>query len=84
MHCEGLPVELTRSEFDILERLTSRPGHVLNRDDLLACVKGGQTEALDRAIDTHVSNLRRKLERNPREPQYIKTVWGVGYRFEEA
>ncbi|NJO13313.1 MAG: response regulator transcription factor [Gammaproteobacteria bacterium] len=78
----GMPVELTRSEFDILERLTDRPGHVLTRDDLLSCVKGGQTEALDRAVDTHVSNLRRKLEDNPREPRYIKTVWGVGYRFE--
>lgn len=74
-------IELTRSEFDILDRLTQRPGSVLTREQLLACVKGGETEAFDRAIDTHISNLRHKLEDDPKAPQRLITVWGVGYKF---
>lgn len=78
----GKPVDLTRSEFDILVRLTENPGRVLSREQLLDSVRGGETEAFDRAIDTHISNLRQKIERNPRTPQRLKTVWGLGYKFE--
>jgi DNA-binding response OmpR family regulator len=74
-------VELTRSEFDILDRLTRNPGAVLSREQLLACIKGGETEAFDRAVDTHISNLRQKLEDDPKNPKRLKTVWGVGYKF---
>ena len=77
----GEAIELTRSEFDILDRLTRHPGSVLTREQLLACVRGGETEAFDRAVDTHISNLRQKLEIDPKSPQRLKTVWGVGYKF---
>ena len=77
----GEAIELTRSEFDILDRLTRHPGSVLTREQLLACIRGGETEAFDRAVDTHISNLRQKLEIDPKSPQRLKTVWGVGYKF---
>ena len=47
-------------------------------------MQGGETDAFDRAVDTHISNLRRKLGDDPREPVFVRTVWGVGYRFEAA
>ena len=75
-------IELTRSEFDLLARLTAEPGRVFSREDLLASVQGGGTEAFDRAVDTHISNLRRKIESDAKVPRYLKTVWGVGYRFD--
>ena len=81
---EGTPIELTRSEFDILDRLTKRPGRVFSRDELLQQVRGGETEAVDRAVDTHISNLRVKIEADPKNPKFIETVWGVGYRWAGA
>jgi two-component system phosphate regulon response regulator OmpR len=79
----GRAIDVTRSEFDLLLRLMSEPGRVFSRDQLLDCVKGGETDAFDRAVDTHISNLRRKIESDPKAPAMIKTVWGVGYRFEK-
>ncbi|WP_428267872.1 response regulator [Haliangium sp.] len=81
VHRDGAAVELTRSEFDILDLLTRHPGQVFSRDRLLQQIRGGETEALDRAVDTHISNLRRKLEADPKKPEYITTVWGLGYRW---
>jgi DNA-binding response OmpR family regulator len=81
---DGRAIELTRSEFDLFDRLTSDPGRVFTRESLLECVLGGETGAWDRAIDTHVSNLRRKIECDPKAPRYLKTVWGVGYRFDAS
>ncbi|MDE1150450.1 MAG: response regulator transcription factor [Azospirillaceae bacterium] len=78
----GRPLDLTRTEFDLLARLAAEPGRVFNRDLLLDCVRGGETDAFDRAVDTHISNLRRKIGDDPRTPAFIKTVWGVGYRFD--
>lgn len=78
----GNAMNLTRSEFDILVRLTENPGRVLSREQLLHSVRGGETEAFDRAIDTHISNLRQKIESDPQSPQRLKTVWGLGYKFE--
>jgi two-component system phosphate regulon response regulator OmpR len=75
-------IDLTRSEFDMLLRLTSEPGRVFSREHLLASVQGGDTDAFDRAVDTHISNLRRKIEPDPKAPRYLKTVWGIGYRFD--
>ena len=80
----GRRLELTRSEFDLMARLTGDPGRVFTREQLLECVQGGETDAFDRAVDTHISNLRRKLGDDPREPVFVRTVWGVGYRFEAA
>lgn len=80
---DGVPIELTRSELDILERLTRSPGRVFRRDELLQEIRGGETEAYDRAVDSHISNLRAKIEDDPKKPRCIKTVWGVGYRWEE-
>ena len=74
-------VELTRTEFDLLERLTRWPGRVFTREELLDAVRGGETEAFDRAVDRHVSNLRAKIEEDPRKPAFLQTVWGVGYRW---
>jgi len=73
-------VELTPSEFDLLAALMSVPGRVFSRLDLLDILQGVRYEGYERTIDTHVKNLRKKLER-PDAPEYIETVYGVGYRF---
>lgn len=80
----GSPVETTATEFDLLATLAAQPGRVFTRNQLLDAVKGVSFESYERAIDTHVKNLRRKLERDPRRPMYITTVYGVGYRFADA
>ncbi len=77
----GQPVELTRTEFKLLQALMNHPGHTLSRDELLEQVMGHTYQGLGRALDTHVRNLRRKIEPNPDEPTYIQTVYGIGYRF---
>ena len=74
-------VELTPSEFDILTALMSSPGRVYSRLDLLDIIQGIRYEGYERTIDTHVKNLRSKIEKTPRSPKYIETVYGVGYRF---
>ena len=70
---------LTTYEFELLAALARAAGRVLSREQLLDALKGTEYEAFDRSIDVHVSKLRAKLETNPREPRYIKTVRGVGY-----
>ncbi len=77
----GSAVELTPTEFDLLAYLAHHPGQVFTRLQLLREVQGYTYDAFARTIDTHVKNLRRKIEQNPREPHYIITVHGVGYRF---
>lgn len=74
---------LTPTEFKILHLLASRPGVVFSRLQLLQQALGEEYLYYERSIDTHVSNLRKKLEDNPGEPKYILTVFGVGYRFGE-
>jgi DNA-binding response OmpR family regulator len=74
-------VDLTPSEFDLLAALMSAPGRVFSRLDLLDRIQGTAYEGYERTIDVHVKNLRAKIEPNPREPRYIETVYGVGYRF---
>ena len=73
-------VELTRTEFNLLEAFLSNPGYTLTRDDLLEKAVGYAYEGLGRALDTHIRNLRRKIEPDPDSPTYIQTVYGVGYR----
>ena len=74
-------VNLTPSEFDILAVLMSAPGRVFSRPDLLTQLQGSAFEGVERNIDVHVSNLRAKIEPDPRQPRYVETVFGVGYRF---
>jgi DNA-binding response OmpR family regulator len=77
----GRPVDLTTTEFELLATLARRPGRIFTRSQLLDALRGASFESYERAIDTHVKNLRRKLEPDPRSPRYILTVYGVGYRF---
>jgi DNA-binding response OmpR family regulator len=74
-------VDLTPSEFDILAALMSAPGRTFSRLDLLDRIQGTAYEGYERTIDVHIKNLRGKIEPDSRSPRYIKTVYGVGYRF---
>jgi two-component system, OmpR family, response regulator len=80
---DGKAVQLTYVEFELLRALARRPGRVFSRQALLEALWGGSDYREPRTIDVHVRHLREKLERDPREPQYILTVRGVGYRFRE-
>lgn len=77
---DGAPVELTRTEFKLLQMLMAHPGHTLARDELLEKVMGYAYEGMGRTLDTHIRNLRKKIEADPDQPAYIQTVYGVGYR----
>jgi len=77
----GCEVKLTRAEFDILAALSSRPGQVLSRDQLLDAVSGRSAGAYDRSIDNLVARLRRKIESDVARPRLILTVRGAGYKF---
>lgn len=76
----GASIEVTKSEFDLLAALASRPGRVFSRFELVTKVQGFDYEGYDRTIDAHVKNLRRKLGDDPRDPRFIVTVTGVGYK----
>ncbi len=76
-------IELTPTEFELLATLIARPGRVFTRVELLDRLQGQSFAAFERAIDVHIKNLRAKIEPDPREPQYIETVFGVGYRMRE-
>ena len=78
---DGLSISLSTAEFDLLKVFLERPQRVLSRDQLLDLARGREAQAFDRAIDTQVSRLRRKLERDAKNPELIKTVWGGGYLF---
>ena len=77
----GVDVELTAIEFKILLSLISNPNLVLSRDQLISIALGHEYEGYDRTIDTHIKNIRHKIENNPKEPNYIQTVYGAGYKF---
>lgn len=76
----GQRIDLTPNEFGILQVLIARPGRVFTRMELLDQVQGEAYAAYERTVDVHVKNLRAKLESDPRNPDYIETVYGVGYR----
>jgi DNA-binding response OmpR family regulator len=80
----GRAVELTPTEFQLLTAMARQPGRIFTRAQLLDAVRGVAFESYERAIDTHVKNLRRKLEPDPRSPRYLLTTFGVGYRFAET
>ena len=77
----GRSIDLTPTEFGLLATLARRPGRIFTRSQLLDAVRGVAFESYERSIDAHVKNLRRKIEPIPREPRYVLTVHGVGYRF---
>ncbi|MCB0093515.1 MAG: response regulator transcription factor [Caldilineaceae bacterium] len=74
------PVDLTRTEFTLLHLLMANPGHTFTRDELLEKSMGYAYEGMGRTLDTHMSNLRKKIEPDPSKPIYIQTVYGIGYR----
>jgi two-component system, OmpR family, phosphate regulon response regulator OmpR len=78
---EGELIPLSSSEFQLLRVFAANPKRPMSRDHLLEKLKGRDHEATDRSLDVLVLRLRRKLEDDPREPRYIRTVWGVGYVF---
>ncbi|MDI3280022.1 MAG: response regulator transcription factor [Bacillota bacterium] len=78
----GREVNLTPTEFKLLTVLSRYPGRVLTRSQLTQQVQGYDYEGYDRTIDVHIKNLRQKIEPEPENPRYIKTVYGVGYKFE--
>ena len=77
----GQGVDLTPSEFDLLAAFLSEPGRVFSRMDLLEQIQGDAYDGYERTIDVHIRNLRTKIEPDSRNPRYIQTVYGVGYRF---
>lgn len=77
----GTPVDLTPTEFQLLATLARQPGRIFSREQLLQAIHGVAFDGYDRSMDSHVKNLRRKIEPNPRQPRYVQTVYGVGYRF---
>ena len=80
---DGKVIELTAKEFDLLYLFASNPGRAYSRDNLLDLVWGYQYEGYSHTVNSHINRLRTKIEKNPSEPIYIKTVWGMGYRFTE-
>src|SRR5581483_1989352 len=80
----GDEVELTFVEFEILSALAHAPGRVFTRDMLLANVWGDSAYRDPRTIDVHIRHLREKVERDPKDPEYLFTVRGVGYRFRDT
>ncbi len=77
----GERVDLTPSEFGLLETLMSAPGRIFSRLELLERLQGNVYDGYERTIDVHIRNLRTKIEPNPRNPRYVETVYGAGYRF---
>jgi DNA-binding response OmpR family regulator len=80
----GTLIDLTTTEFQLLASLAGHPGRVFTRAQLLDAVRGTEIESFERAIDAHVKNVRRKLERDPHRPRYVLTVYGIGYKFADA
>ncbi len=77
----GETIRLTRTEFNVLAILAQHPGQTFTRAQLLDRLHGVVYDGFDRSVDAHVKNLRRKLEPDPAEPRYVRTVYGVGYKF---
>jgi DNA-binding response OmpR family regulator len=76
-------VDLTAKEFDLLALFAKNPGRIYKRENLLDLVWGYQYSGYDHTVNSHINRLRNKIEKDPANPRYIKTLWGVGYRFSE-
>ena len=74
-------VALSRAEFDLLDMLVHHPNRALSRDFIMENLRGNERDPYDRSIDVRVTRLRHKIEEDPASPQYVRTVWGVGYQF---
>jgi two-component system alkaline phosphatase synthesis response regulator PhoP len=83
LEVDGQSVELTRTEFNLLRVLMEKSGYVFTRSELISRGLGSDYEGTDRTLDSHIRNLRKKIEPDPKAPTYIQTVYGVGYRMEE-
>ena len=81
---DGREAELTPTEFNLLRVLMQQAGYVFTRAELISKGLGADYEGLDRTLDSHIRNLRAKIEADPKHPKYVHTVFGVGYRLEEA
>ena len=80
VHVRDTAVELTPTEFSLLQTLMESPGYVFTRTELMDRALGYDYSGVDRMLDSHIKNLRRKIEADPRKPQLVRTVYGVGYR----
>ncbi len=80
---DGRAVETTPTEFALLRALMENPNHAFTRDELIEKALGYSYEGLDRTVDSHIKNLRKKIEGDPSRPEYIETVFGVGYRMRD-
>lgn len=80
---DGDTLDLTNKEFDLLLLFAQHPGKAFSRQELLEEVWGYQYSGYSHTVNTHINRLRNKIEGDPSDPQYVKTVWGVGYRFAE-
>lgn len=77
----GKPVAMTTTEFDLLTLFAGRPGETLNRDQISLHLRGTEWEAVSRSVDAVMSRLRQKLEDDPKQPRFFRTIWGTGYMF---
>jgi DNA-binding response OmpR family regulator len=78
---DGVVLSLTPNEYKILITLMSRPAKIFTRDEIIERIKGDDYEGFDRAVDTHIKNLRQKIGDDSKSPAFIQTVYGMGYRF---
>jgi DNA-binding response OmpR family regulator len=77
----GKEIPLTAYEFKILRLLMSRPHKIFTRDEILAGVRAENNESFDRSVDAHIKKIRQKMNDDSKDPAYIKTVYGMGYKF---
>lgn len=78
------PIELTAKEFDLLLHFAENPGRVFSRAQLLDRVWGYSHSGYEHTVNSHINRLRAKIEKNPNQPEYVQTVWGVGYKFSDV
>lgn len=83
VYIDGKKVDLTVKEFDLLELLAKNPGHVYSREKLLSVVWGYDYPGDARTVDVHVRRVREKIEKDPANPEFLLTKWGVGYYFKD-
>ena len=81
MKKKGIPVNVTPNEFKLLSTMAKYPKKVFTREELITFAIGNDFDGYDRVIDTHMKNIRQKIETDSKNPQYILTVYGIGYRF---
>jgi DNA-binding response OmpR family regulator len=79
----GKPIDLTAKEFQLLLHFARNPGKVYSRSQLLDHIWGYHHSGYEHTVNSHINRLRAKIEENPNEPEYIQTVWGVGYKFRD-